>query len=98
MNTKASIKLEVIVPKSKGSQSHIIKLNGEDLHLSDLFVQILNTKWGNEFILVLENGTHKVKPGYLMVLNGTMVQSWQVSDTVIKDGQQFKLVRVVPGG
>ncbi len=98
MNKQTSIKLEVIVPKTKGSQSHSIKLDGEDLHLNDLFVQLFDTKWGNEFILILDDGSHKVKPGYLMVLDGNMVQSWQVMDTPIKDGQQVKLVRVVPGG
>jgi hypothetical protein len=98
MKEHSSFKVEVNVPKSKGNQNHSIILNGESMSLYDLFINMHKSKWGKDFFQDMEDGFLKVKPGYLMVLDGKMVQDWQVRDTPLKDGQHFKLVRVVAGG
>jgi sulfur carrier protein ThiS len=98
MMEPCSIRVEVDVPKSKGNENHSVILNGERLHLYDLFIHMNKSKWGKDYFQDMEDGLFKVKPGYLMVLEGKMVQAWQVQETPLKDGQHFKLVRVVAGG
>jgi hypothetical protein len=98
MKEHSSVKVEVNVPISKGNQNHSIILNGESLFLYDLFIHMHKSKWGKDFFQDMEGGLLTIKPGYLMVLEGKMVQAWQVRETPLTDGQHFKLVRVVPGG
>ena len=86
------------IPADGGSETHLISMDGHGLLLDDLFIPMHRSAWGRMFFQELEDGLIKVKPGYLMVLDRNLVQSWQANETPLMDGQHFKLIRVVPGG
>lgn len=98
MNVRPRINMKVEVPVPSGNKIHTFFLDGESLCLQDLFKYMQNTKWGKSFIQDVGDGLLMVIPGYLMVLEGKMVPAWKAKDTLVADGQLFKLVRVVAGG
>lgn len=65
--------------------------------LYDILSALAETTWACN-LFGKEAGRTVLLPGYLMVLDTRMVQSWEVDEIPVSSGQSLKFVQVVAGG
>jgi hypothetical protein len=91
------MKIHVEIRSPKGARKHDLAFHSADVKLYDVLVSMSQKPWGHDLFTVTEERVDQI-PGYLMVLDNRMVQKWEVDEVPVKDGQQLKSVKVVPGG
>ena len=91
------IRCNVQIQSTRGKVDHALEVEGEAVCVADAFNALRQQAWAGELFDPQES-SGKLVPGYLVIVDNRMVQPWEINDIHIKDGQNLKIVQVVPGG